>query len=332
MKFLIVCHHDADGSAGAAVLFKKLKQRVGNETVIEIVADNLSTHIDWSQYHGYATVFIVDHPYVPELFQENGDIVWLDHHKSSFIIDNDAGEFNIEGIRSASMSGCELAWLYCYGSAEDQDYVASYPKTERADGRIAEIRKKAPIFIQIIGDNDNWDKKLTKEFRNDSWLLFVASNAIPGIKEFNHTTREKDCIEIWTRFLNYSNITDFTELLTYGDAVSHYNKTTNMRSIKANLMHASIKELPGARIALLNTDARGSGTFDSVTKEFDIGASFIYNKDGKVTMNFYSLNGKDDYDLSAIAKAHGGGGHAGAAGCTVNKITDVFTIERNDSK
>lgn len=330
MKFLIVGHHDADGSTGIAVIKRAIDRRVENVREVDIVVDNLSTPIDWSKYTGYDVVFIVDHPYVPELENGNTRIVWLDHHVSAFGDDRN----DIQGIRSASMAGCELAWLFMEGSVEDIEYVEKYPKDSRQDKRISEIRAKAPAWVRIVGDADNWDHAMRSKIGDNAWKLFLAANAIPGIKEKD--PEDPDPCLRWTNLISiFIPVDDFTgevvydkfkDLIDYGASVARYQATNNARLVKDNLIEASIKGLPGAKVALLNTSARGSSTFDSVKDKYDIGGVFVYNGEGKVTTNFYSLKGKDDYDLSVIAKKYGGGGHKGAAGCTVNKIDDIFVI------
>lgn len=321
MKYLIVTHHDADGSSGAAVIYKKLKETVSDDSVIDVFVDNLSTKVQWKWMMGYDTVFIVDHPYQQELADSNKVVVWLDHHTSAFVNDRP----DIEGIRSASMAGCELAWLFCYGSEEDIEYVNQYPRDERQDKRIAEIRAKAPIWIRAIGDCDNWDKSLDKEFNGKTWEMFIGANASLGFSEVCPVTHTEGK-NMWLDALSKPNINDFEDIIAYGGTVSKYNGINNMRMLKDMLMPARMKKLHGVKAAVLNTNARGSGTFDSVKDKYDIGAVFFYNKEGKVTVSMYSLNEKDEYDLGKLAKSYGGGGHAGAAGCTVNNIDEIFTF------
>lgn len=333
MKFLIVGHHDADGSTGIAVIKNAIDRKVKDVECVDILVDNLSTKIDWTKYSGYDCVFIVDHPYVPELAESNKNVVWLDHHVSAFGNDTPS----IEGIRSASMAGCELAWLFMEGSSDDIEYVTKYPKTERQDAKIAQIRAKAPAWVRIIGDADNWDHQMRGEIGDVSWKLFLSANAIPGVGETDPDF--KNPVERWIGLLEVNipvdNFTSesvckkFGDLVDFGGAVARYQSTSNARLVKDNLIEASIKGLPGMKVALLNTSSRGSSVFDSVKDKYDIGAVFVYNGEGRVTTNFYSLKGKDDFDLSVIAKKHGGGGHKGAAGCTVNNIDDVFVIRKN---
>lgn len=58
--------------------------------------------------------------------------------------------------------------------------------------------------------------------------------------------------------------------------------------------------------------------------ECDVCIAYCHNGD-KFVVSAYS--NKSDVDCSAFAKRHGGGGHRGAAGCTVDNVEGILNFE-----
>lgn len=303
-KYLIVGHNDADGNLGIAIIHQKLSDTV-KDCQIDVVNDDLAGRIDWSKYSGYKGVFIVDHPYVPELEKAGRFVVWLDHHTGSFKSDRP----DIEGIRSASMSGCELAWLYCYGSEEDCNYVIGYPKDSRMDAKIKVIRAKAPEVVQQVGDKDNWDRVIAGP---EAASVFVGLNAYPLFTQNP---------QIWKDVIRTPRSVDYD----FGKNILQYLDWENARAM-ADVIPCYFKGYPEYKVALLNTRSHGSGIFKSIAKDFDYGAVFCVKDDRRCQINFYDLHSTEKLDLGALATKHGGGGHKGAAGCTVANYTEVFNF------
>ena len=316
-KFLIVTHNDADGSTAAAVIAKKLKSMGVSINEIEVVVDNLSTKIDWDKLKATTAIFITDHPYVPQLQKNNPDVdvVWLDHHISSFSEDSK----DIQGIRSASMAGCELAWLYCFGTEEDINTVKKYPKTKRQNADIDKIRRKAPLFVQYVGDNDNWDKR-TKE---KGWNVFVGANGYPDLSSKLKNVFPSGLLDGWMRMVDYG-AENLDKISKYGLAIQLSLRVNQEQDCRNGLVEVRLKDFPGAKACILNSTAHGSGTFSSV-KGYDIGCVFHYNSEMRILVSLYNLTGDEDkIDVGHIAKKHGGGGHKGAAGCTIDKLEEMF--------
>ena len=315
-KFLIVTHNDADGSTAAAVIAKKIKDIGGNFNEIEVVVDNLSNEIDWNKLRAETAIFITDHPYVPELQKNNPDtdVIWLDHHISSFSKDDK----DIQGIRSASMAGCELAWLYCFGSKEDIGTVKKYPKTKRQNDEIDKIRRKAPLFVQYVDDNDNWDKRT----KDKGWNVFIGANGYPDLSS-KLKVFPQGLLDGWVSMVDCTGEA-LNKIAEYGRAISLSLEVNQEQDCRNGLIEVKMKDFPGAKACILNTTAHGSGTFSSV-KGYDVGCVFHYNSEMRILVSLYNLTGDEDkIDVGAIAKKHGGGGHKGAAGCTIDKLEEMF--------
>ena len=309
-QFGIITHHDADGQVGALVAYMHLEARYDVEPDdVEIIVDDLTGNVSFESMYGKKEVIIVDHPYVPELEGYVENIYWFDHHGPMV---NDERYKNVPGLRSITMAGCELAYLYLF-NPEYVDYVRNYPANTRADDRINDMRDIAPRLVYYIGDNDNWDKKTG----DHGWNAFIGANSLPTIdKDFN--TWYKFTEHFWDNKYVYA-------LEQYGEACNLFIKTSCEKQVANRAFECTFTGYPDAKAIALNTDMRGSNTFDSVKGQYEIGIVFFIGKGGKYTVNVYNLTGDESkFDLGTACKKLGGGGHKGAAGCTVNNLSDAI--------
>jgi len=84
-------------------------------------------------------------------------------------------------------------------------------------------------------------------------------------------------------------------------------------------------ELDGLRCIALNTAVANSQTFASVwdPEKYDAMCAFYWTAKGFWTVTLY-VDDRDDVDVSIVAKNHGGGGHARAAGFQCEKLPFVL--------
>lgn len=245
-------------------------------------------------------VYVLDFSYSRErmefLFDFAARVVWLDHHKTAFEMwcgkyergmqHVDISNPNVTIELNDNKSGALLAWEYFH------------PGTE------------APMLIKHIDDYDRWQFKLegTKEFNKALW----------GYAPWNFEQWKELCsqLEVW------DDIAGPHFIYKEGRAILRAHDQNVQSVVKAAAMrckvlivdpHAPVglqDVLPGLAAncpAHLSSDvghelATQSGTF---------GLCWALGKDGKVKA---SLRSNGDYDVSAIAKAFGGGGHKNAAG------------------
>ncbi len=100
------------------------------------------------------------------------------------------------------------------------------------------------------------------------------------------------------------------EIIERGKTVLRYVEQYNEKYIKATWFPA---ELDGLRVMVVNKGLTNSQLWDSIWDpvHFDAMMSFCYYRD-KWTVSLYT--DKMGFDVSAVAKARGGGGHKQAAG------------------
>lgn len=252
------------------------------------------------------------------LFSHTKRVIWLDHHASVFKdwgvpLDDVADELTLGLVQpndhtvvlDNNKSGALLAWEYFY------------PDTE------------VPMLIQHIDDRDRWQFKL-----DGSKELHAAMNSL---KPWS--------FEMWEAYFLVGNVR-FNALKDEGAAI--------LRAHNQNVQ-AALKQARACEIHWGEIFATADNT-PAVRKGFEVGGyskgfaetrtglacnapSFLAsdlghelaNKSGTFGLVWSmagdgqvhcSLRSNGDYDVSAIAKVFGGGGHRNAAGFS----TDIDTL------
>lgn len=251
-------------------------------------------------------VFILDfsfkRPVMDHIFASAGRVVWLDHHKTAFEMWCGEGyperyEKNTSGfsdnpyiVLDNNKSGAMLAWEYFHPD------------------------KEVPMLIRHIDDRDRWQFKLD------------------GSKELHAALASMQpwSFEQWNDILDLTDDVAMPDLYLEGSAILRAQDAAVERMVKqarkCDLSHIqgcllgedeTSKSLGGLacnsqnHISELGHElANQSGTF---------GLVWYLGQDNKVKC---SLRSNGDYDVSAIAKALGGGGHLNASGFE----TDIYTV------
>lgn len=312
MKPLVIYHANCtDGFGAAFAAWLKL----GDEAeYLPMEYGQVSTPEDFDMKVSLAAkgneVYILDFSFPREvmgaLFKHAKRVVWLDHHASVFKdwgvpLDDVADELTLGLVQpndhtvvlNNNKSGAMLAWEYFH------------PGTE------------VPMLIQHIDDRDRWQFKMdgSKEFHaaiashqpwtfDQWWRLFYDK---PGLG----TYKRADLIQEGAAILR-----------THNQNVQMCLKQARVCTIRwdwkevcGTVKHRGAVGYSANAPAFFASDlghelANKSGTF---------GLVWSMAGDGQVHCSLRS-NGK--YDVSAIAKAFGGGGHSNAAGFS----TDINSL------
>ena len=216
-------------------------------------------------------------------------VVWLDHHKTAFEMNLDL-PYPHQCILDNDRSGALIAWEY-YN-----------PKST------------VPMCIRYLDDYDRWQFKLpdTKAVSKALWSYTPWTFAQWATQMEGHT--EQLAAEGWAILRAH---------------VVNVNAVVKGAARLCHILHIA-KTGPEHWQATFDVDAKGLSANCPPHLSSDVGHELAnqsgtfgllwhINKDGKVLC---SLRSNGDYDVSAIAKAFGGGGHKNAAGFE----TDVPTI------
>jgi oligoribonuclease NrnB/cAMP/cGMP phosphodiesterase (DHH superfamily) len=303
MKPLVIYHADCtDGFGAAFAAWLKLGDEA--EYVPCQYGEYLSKQqIDFADREIYILDFSFPKDAMDVLFTQAKRVVWLDHHKTAFEMwcgKYEKGctytEKSYQGLHcillNDNKSGAMLAWEYFH------------PGTS------------VPMLIQHIDDRDRWQFKIegSKELH-----AYLAS-----VKPWSFKTWRVYCNAVHS--IDHVYFSEGEAILRAQDA---HVKGMCEQARKCVILAKGTKELmdlhhgrclfPGLAVnATIHMSevghelANSSGTFGLV---YYIGA------DNKVKC---SLRSNGDYDVSAMARAFGGGGHRNAAGFE----TDVETLMR----
>lgn len=286
MKHLIIYHaHCNDGFGAAWAAWKALKD---NGPVI-LHSAVYGKEPPYELIDEDVVVHIVDFSYAPDtmitICQAANNVVWLDHHKTAI----DAwSQYGAAGTEYPDNLYAKLDINYS-GAMLAWNYY--HPD------------KQPPRIIEHINDRDLWLFKL-----KDTKAIHLNLNTLP-----------KD-IDVWDALIANTNQSgfEFNKFVAAGEAIQRYNDQLIQNILATNKVEAFIDGVrglacncPGALASDLgHLLANESGTYGLTWEENNKAAEKC------------SLRSNGDFDVSAIAKSFGGGGHKNAAG---------FTLELNDN-
>ena len=308
MKPLVIYHDScADGFGAAFAAWLKLGDEA--EYVPMQYGHPAIDSMTGKDREVYILDFSLPKPQMEQLFRVAQRVVWLDHHASVFKdwsipldVVGDNQYFSIEDmahhiVLDNNKSGAILAWEHFH------------PGTE------------APLLLRHIDDYDRWQFKLE------------------GTKELNAA--------LWTSLWNFPQwkellLSDLVPMYKAGKAILLAHEQNVAAVVKGSARKCTISTCcpqHGPDIA----DSVPASWSDGYLRRFDglaancpphlasdvghelakqsgtFGLLWFIDKDNTCRC---SLRSNGDYDVSAIAKAFGGGGHRNAAGFT----TDVQTL------
>ena len=229
-------------------------------------------------------------------------VVWLDHHKTAFEMwCGKAPELFFTMHKEADdrkyillddcKSGAYLAWEFFHPGPE------------------------VPLFIRHIDDYDRWQFKIdgTKAFNKAIW-----SHAPWSFRQWVEWFY--DCEAGFTH--KY-----WADFYTEGEAILRAHEQHVAKTVKEATMHCKLSTYTADSYgAIFEGLAANCPPFlqsdvghELATQSGTFGLLWSIDKDNQCKC---SLRSNGDYDVSAIAKAFGGGGHRNAAGFT----TDIQTL------
>ena len=235
----------------------------------------------------YILDFSLKRPAMDWLFDKAQRVVWLDHHKSAF--EMWCGSSNAQRYHLGT-------WPSHYIKLDNNKSGALLAWEYFHPGAMA------PRVIQCIDDRDRWQWKL-------------PNSAAIHIALWNHKPWS---FEQWD-FL----IDEYNDLCEQGEALLGYQEKQVEASVaKAQPCAINPAPMTGAGIPGLavNTPTHISEVGNELAKKSGT-YGLVWYFDGEKQRAFCSLRSIGDYDVSAIAKAFGGGGHRNAAGFQIDMQT-----------
>ena len=305
----ILTHNDLDGySAGYIVL-----QHFGKENC-DIEHFNYDREPAIEKYGEGDTVVITDYSLSNDQYRqilaqigETGDLIWLDHHITAINRYLEENGLYLQGLRSTKWCGAALAWFY-FNDFDTED-VENIPYEE--------LVEKLPLWLRLVDAWDTW--KTNSTYRRNAELLNLALCNDLSMENINKIAKD---VKIYS-----------ANLLRPINTGKMYEQYKNIWSKQFRDKYMFIEnDVPGKqfgtdrdlKVAILNIGCANSTFFGEYINECDVCMTFCYN--GKqFVISVYS--NKDDVDCSLFAKNYGGGGHKGAAGCTVDDVDGILNFK-----
>lgn len=314
MKPLVIYHANCADGFGAAFAAHTV---LGDEAEYVPMDYKMTAHSDIPALHKLIgplddrEVYILDFSFKTKkmmqyIFDVSKRVVWLDHHKTSFemwcpgnitlyITDElDKYSAGCHIMLDNNKSGALLAWEYFHPGAQ------------------------VPQFIKLLDDYDRWQFKIhsTKAFQKNLWSLAPWS------------------LNQWhAMHLDFASASTFNDplgdFITDGEAILRAHNQNVQSVVKGSARECLIAydnpdyyDGPGLIGLAANCPSHLSSDVghELAVKSGTFGLCWQMQSDGAVKCE---LRSNSDFDVSAIAKAFGGGGHARAAGF----FTDLETLK-----
>lgn len=322
MKNVLIVHHcDHDGYGAAAVI----ANAVGKDKVDYIEANYNIPLKNIIKNKNYNTIFFVDYSISTvenALFMKNlneeKDVIWIDHHKSSIdMIEKMPDLSQIGGYRVIGISGTGLSWIYALSHlALDISGIKDYD----LEAIVARIEQISDTYTSVSKDMGNvflrklmCPKTLHLINRWDIWDIDYR------IIDFNYGLDISGPEDLLSVFI--SEEIDFqtqAKAINDGAKIRRYIRKEDNENCDKNGFQFTI-DYNGKKYSgfALNTNHYRSLTFGDRMDKYDICMPFSYN--GKCwRYSMYTI--KKGIDCSIIAKCFGGGGHEQAAGFSTDSL------------
>ena len=290
MKPLVIYHAScADGFGAAYAAWLKL----GDDAEYVPMQYGFTETPDYVGRKVYMLDFSWPRDKMDDLFKTAEFVVWRDHHKTAF--EMWCGEYE-KGMRFTdnlsvhdiilddNKSGAYLAWEFFH------------PGTD------------VPMFIKHIDDYDRWQFKLngTKAFQKALWSYAPWS------------------FQKWLEIIGDPEYDEAFFLYNEGEAILRAHEQ-NVQSVVNSAARKCLIQTRLDGMTLL-ADFHGLAANCPPHLQSDVGHELATRSStfgllwsiDKNNVCKCSLRSNGDYDVSAIAKSFGGGGHRNAAGFTIN--------------
>ena len=321
-RYLIIYHReDNDGLFSAAICENYIRKTNADDVKIDklpsdyvSLSDIKKSEVDkWDEK--YNSVIMTDISFSdPKMMKylyktlEN-KLVWIDHHLPAIKASFANGYDNTAGERNHKRSAILLAFKFFY------DTIDEYYN----DG-------KAPELLRILSAWDSFT------YEKEGYLLEYVRDVNKGVTETYSLVYGRiyvfveNLLNLWNEYINTGN----TEYMKFSDdnIVYFFSEGHKYNQYDDSRMERIVKEwgdmswtVDGrSACALFFQEASNSLMFKTVADKMQNGIVFKHKPDGKWVMSLYNTNTDDNFHCGDYLKAnYGGGGHVGAAGCTLSQ-------------
>ena len=333
-KFLLIYHkEDNDGVVSAALLYDWILNKLNTSkeninllpadyNILSKFAEAYSSEEQLKELHKeYDTIVMTDISFnnikfMQKLYDEfNNDFIWFDHHAPIINVSYKHKFGDCPGIRNTNKSAILCVYEYLYDTF-NLDYND----------------KKIPELLRILSA---WD----------SWTYEREGYDFDYVKNINKGVTDKYGLDIYKVLHDIDKFKSLeqTELINglnkHGKLLNEY-EDSKMEDIiknsgdcswqiwdfdKENSAHPIIHKA----CAIFHQGATNSTMFKCLRKKgIRHGLVFKHQPDGNWVLSMYNIDDNDNFHCGDFLRAkYNGGGHKGAAGCTLDEKTFIKILK-----
>ena len=320
-KFLLIYHReDNDGVFSGAIFYHYLvnELKISEDNITLMGADynqlsEFAASTTPKQLHQKYTDLVMtdisfnDTAYMKKLWSEFGNsFVWCDHHapiiKESFVKHFD----DVPGVRETNRSAILCVWKFLY------DPFDEYYNNQ-----------DTPELLRILSAWDSWtyeqmgyERKEVMDVNRGVTTKFNLE--FPKVYEYISTRMEDTLFK--THCLVDYDVVEFRKTGEVINAFIEQDITNIIRDSGDFNWKLQSTEPARSAIAIFHMGATNSTMFEPFKGKADNGIVFKHQKNGNWTVSLYNTHSDDTFHCGEYMKTHfNGGGHQGAAGCTLTQ-------------
>lgn len=319
-KFLLIYHReDNDGVFSGAIFYHYLVNELHvpeeDVTLMGVDYNQLTEFIEKRSlkalHQKYTDVIMTDisfndTDYMKKMWNEFGNgFIWCDHH-APVIRESFKKHFDdIPGVRETNRSAILCVWKFLYDPWDEYYHKREYPE-----------------LLRILSAWDSWtyeqmgyERKEVMDVNRGVTTKFNLE--FPKVLEYI-TKRMEDSLFKTHNLVDY----DIVEFRKSGAVINEFieQDITNIIRDSGDFEWKLSSEPERKAVAIFHMGATNSTMFESFKERADNGIVFKHQKNGNWTVSLYNTHSDDTFHCGEFMKAkHHGGGHQGAAGCTLTE-------------
>lgn len=333
-KYLIIYHReDNDGVVSGSLFYDYLTTKLNiNKSEIALLPSDYNSLAQFEKQHPIDTlkeeyeniimtdISFNDSKYMKKIYNEFGNkFIWCDHHKP--IIDESFKEHfsDAVGVRNTTKSAILCVYEYLYDAFNER-----YNE------------KDVPEVFRLLSAWDSW----SYEREGYEFEYVKAINKAYTIKfnlDFDLVVKHvHNIIKYWEE--NHENIFDKQEYFDYGTVLNNYDDIVMEGIIKTSgdcSWQVRFEDEDKGRplfhkaCAIFHQGATNSTMFKCLkNKGINHGLVFKHSPNGNWVMSMYNIN-EDEWTHCGefLKERYNGGGHKGAAGCTLTEAQFIKILK-----
>lgn len=338
-KYLLIYHkEDNDGVFSGAIFYNYIIHNLNYQKEdIQLLGADYNMLAQYANDNDveslrlkYDSIILTDISFNPEYMKElydayNSKIIWCDHHKP--IIDA-SKKYHFDdwaGIRNTTKSAILCAYEFLYDSFNEVYSTIN----KHADPRFPEL-------FRVLSGWDSWS------YEREGYSFDYVRNVNKGVTNVLKLDFEKIVNKVYQTLYFYhkpnkegfdwnlaQEIEYINKMYNIGKVLNEYEdnvmadiiKNSGDCSWKVIIEDENGKPLARTACAIFHQGASNSTMFKSlIGKGIEQGLVFKHHPNGNWILSMYNINDNTEFHCGEFLKEkYGGGGHKGAAGCTLTQ-------------